>query len=148
MQLRNPGIIIDVPKYLEDLKLQVAQMGANVTILTFNNKEEIIKLPYNTIVNCTGLSARKLFNDDNIYPVKGHMIYLKNQEGIDYSFSYHDPSLGDKFVSLNPQPDRIIIGGSAEVNKNDTHISPHRCAEILHNISAFFRGAGTLSSKL
>lgn len=37
---------------------------------------DILKLREDTIIACLGLSSKKVFKDENVYGVKGHLIEL------------------------------------------------------------------------
>lgn len=43
--------------------------------------KDIVGLKEGTVVACLGLGCKKLFNDGNIYGVKGHLVELKNTTG-------------------------------------------------------------------
>lgn len=76
MIVYDDGVFIDVEKmmqlmtdYLKKHKVKFVKQKIN----TFSEIKD------NVIINCTGLGAKQLNSDDNVKPVQGHLIMLKNQ---------------------------------------------------------------------
>ena len=57
------------------------------------------------IMNCTGLGAKTLFNDDQLEPVRGQLSVLAPQPGVDY-MTLH----GGRYMF--PRSDGVVLGGT------------------------------------
>ena len=81
----DDGIFIEVAELMQDLtnKLQGKVKFKREKVKNLSKLKEMI------IINCTGLGARELLNDNHLIPVQGHLIMLKNQneEKINYIIS-------------------------------------------------------------
>jgi glycine/D-amino acid oxidase-like deaminating enzyme len=58
-------------------------------------------------MNCTGLGAGKLFNDQELTPVKGQLIFLLPQPEVDYI------SISGELYMF-PRRDGVLLGGTHE----------------------------------
>jgi glycine/D-amino acid oxidase-like deaminating enzyme len=109
-----PTLRIEPSIYLDALVRDVRQAGGAVVIRRFGDRRELLALPAEVIVNCTGLGAGQLFGDEEIMPVKGQLTLLIPQAEVDYStFGSAMPGAGD-FVHMSPRADGIALGGTAE----------------------------------
>ncbi|MCW1914316.1 FAD-binding oxidoreductase [Luteolibacter sp. GHJ8] len=91
-------LLIEPSIYLETLLRDVQGAGGEIEIRRFASAEEILKVPEQTIFNCTGLGARELFKDEELIPVKGQLSFLKPQTEVNYNLllgSYYMFSRGD-----------------------------------------------------
>jgi len=72
----DDGIFIDTVTMMEQLKkfLDGKVVFKQMKIHSFN------EIKSNFIMNCTGLGARVLSSDDEMIPVQGHLLMLKNQD--------------------------------------------------------------------
>lgn len=48
-----------------------------------NSRQEILNFKEEHIVNCLGFSSKKLFGDNNLYGLKGHLLEFANPQGIE-----------------------------------------------------------------
>ena len=81
----------------------------------FATQRDLMALSESLIVNCTGLGARDLFNDDELIPVKGQLTMLVPQPGVNYATSGGVPGRGGGgFVHMMPRRDGIALGGTSE----------------------------------
>jgi glycine/D-amino acid oxidase-like deaminating enzyme len=104
-------MMIDIPIYLKALLEDFYIGGGKTEVRYFDSFQDITLLPERIIMNCTGLGARKLLNDNELIPVKGQLSILMPQPEIDYS--YVAASEG-KLLYMLPRNDGIILGGTAE----------------------------------
>ena len=86
--------------------------------ISIDNKESLLGLSENIIFNCLGLGSKEVFNDDDLQPVRGQLIYFKAQEGVDYlaGLTLRD---GPIYTCLFPYKDKFILGGSYEVGESE-----------------------------
>lgn len=53
-----------------------------IEIRDFHEAKDLLSLPRPVIVNCTGLGAKALFNDEGMIPIKGQLTILLPEEVI------------------------------------------------------------------
>jgi len=104
-------MMIDIPIYINALLEDFYIRGGKTEVRYFDSIQDIALLPERVIMNCTGLGARKLLNDDELIPVKGQLSILMPQPEIDYSYV---ASSEGKLLYMLPRNDGIILGGTAE----------------------------------
>ncbi|HUK90226.1 MAG TPA: FAD-dependent oxidoreductase, partial [Blastocatellia bacterium] len=95
--------------YLPAVMSDFCVRGGKIAVRSFPNLASILRLPEPVIVNCTGLGAKALFNDDELIPVKGQLSVLLPQPEVDYAVV---SSSSDAYMF--PRTDGIILGGSHE----------------------------------
>ncbi len=112
---RTPSLRIEPAPYLDRLVHDVLYFGGRIVIREFATQRDLMALDESLIVNCTGLGARDLFNDDELIPVKGQLTMLVPQPGIDYATFGGVPGRGGGgFVHMMPRRDGIALGGTSE----------------------------------
>ena len=100
-------LLIDMSIYMNALMRDVTQAGGKIVVREFCCREETLDLPEPVIVNCAGLGARTLFNDEELMPIKGQLVALLPQPEIDYLTISRD----DHLLML-PRRDGILLGGT------------------------------------
>lgn len=85
----------------------------------FFNKSEMLPLTDDIIINCTGLGAKNLLNDDELYPIKGEIIRVTKP---DFDYAVADPS-DNSLTYIIPRKNDCIIGGTAELNNWNMDVS-------------------------
>ena len=70
------------------------------------------------IFNCTGLGARELFNDSELTPVRGQLVFMPPDERVDYITH----GSGQGLLYMFPRADGILLGGTFE--RDATHLEP------------------------
>ncbi|WP_022696016.1 FAD-dependent oxidoreductase [Ponticaulis koreensis] len=137
-QQRSKAMIID-PDYYLDAILQDAQLaGARIVQREFADLSEVMALPEQTIVNCTGLGAGVLFGDEDIFPVRGQLTHLLPQEEIKYS--YVAPT-DNGVLYMFPRKTGIVLGGTSDYREWDRTPNP---AEITRMVEGHAELAGRL----
>ena len=116
-------MFIDPAVYLEAVLRDFRLAGGRVQIRTFASPAEIAALPERIVVNCSGLGARDLFNDQELIPVKGQLTVLQEQPEVDYSW------ITDEELYMFPRRDGILLGGTHEPGVES--LEPNRAAERL-----------------
>jgi len=136
--LRFQSMLVDTSIYMPDLAEKARQKGVKFTQMTFETKEELSKLPQSIIFNCTGLGSRHLFKDESLMPMKGELIELKRQEGLEVMLA--GPMKGGGVdLYLIPLHDKLILGGSYEEGAEDANPNLMLCEEILEHAREFFK---------
>lgn len=130
------SFLIDSAVYLEDLFEKAKVQGVQFTRLSFASKKDLEKLSQKIIFNCTGLGSKSLFGDDKLIPIRGHLIYLKPTDGFDSMVA--GPLRDDLDLYLIPLKDKIVLGGSYEMNIEELEPASEICEKILENARLFF----------
>lgn len=124
---------IDGKIFMEDLFAKVKAKGAVLIQRRFDHLEDILSLQEETIINCTSMGSRELFNDIEFIPVRGQMIYFKNDVEMDCLLYQNVPNSKTLWVSIYPWKDRLILGGIYEHGEEEAIIVPEVLDKILKN---------------
>ncbi|HEY6391467.1 MAG TPA: FAD-dependent oxidoreductase [Bryobacteraceae bacterium] len=119
--------------YLESMVREFRIGGGTILIQEMRDLRDVLALPQSVIVNCTGLGAKALFNDQELTPIKGQLTVLLPQPEIEYATE--PPGL-----YMFPRRDGILLGGTHE--RGNWDMQPNREAEarIVAGHAAVFRG--------
>lgn len=104
---RFTTMLIEPPVYLTAVMQDFRIAGGKVEVREFHSASEIAALPEPVVMNCTGLGAGKLFNDPELTPVKGQLIFLLPQPEVDYI------SISGELYMF-PRRDGVLLGGTHE----------------------------------
>jgi len=128
----KPTLFMEGCTYIQHLYEKLLEKGVERTYRTFYYADQLERLPERIVVNCTGLGARDLFDDQELKPIRGQLLYLKPQEGVNYLAT--EKTEGKKvFFSLYPWHDRLIVGGTLEPEKEEYHADNKTRQEMLDN---------------
>ena len=130
---REHAMLIEPAIYLNALRGDFFVAGGKMQVREFASASEIAQLPERLIFNCTGLGARALFNDNELTPVKGQLVFLIPQPEIDYC------TLGPGDIYMFPRRDGILLGGSHDEGVWDLTPDPAVTARILRENDQLFR---------
>jgi len=111
------SMFIEPPVYLEAMMRELRIAGAAIENREFHDAREILELPHNLIVNCTGLGAKTLFQDDELTPIKGQLTILLPQAEVEYA------TLAPELYMF-PRQDGIVLGGTHERGVWDQNPDP------------------------
>jgi D-amino-acid oxidase len=104
---RFATMFIDMPVYLEAVLQDFRLMGGRLVVREFSGLPELLAVDEPVIVNCTGLGARALFQDEELTPIKGQLSVLLPQPEVDYLTLYGG-------LYMFPRRDGILLGGTFE----------------------------------
>ncbi|ANO52054.1 FAD-dependent oxidoreductase [Woeseia oceani] len=125
-------MFIEPPVYLPAIMHDYHAAGGKITIRNFQDKQELLTLDEQVIINCTGLGSRNLFDDQDLIPVKGQLVVLKPQADINYLMI-------KRGIYMFPRQDGVLLGGTFEKNEWSLTPDPAATARILREHAAFFR---------
>lgn len=125
---RQVTMMIEPATFLRRLTEDFHQAGGQFIIRNFASKEEILSLTENVIVNCTGLGAASLFDDKELTPAKGQLVFLPPDPAVDYL------TIGGGSGSLYmfSRSDAIVLGGTFKLGDYSTQPDPAETERILH----------------
>src|SRR3954469_9656494 len=112
----SPQIRIEPSIYLDNLVRDFQLWGGRIVIRKFDTPRELAALTQPIIINCTGLGAKDLFNDQELLPLKGQLTVMAPQSEVNYHTNGGVPpvpgaSLGIHMMARN---DGIILGGTSQ----------------------------------
>jgi len=87
--------------YLNALMRDFRLAGGEIVVRDFPNLAALLTLSEPVIMNCTGLGAKALFGDEELFPIKGQYMILLPQPEVDYGGYY-----------LIPRDDGLLVGGA------------------------------------
>ena len=128
--VRTPNLSIEPSIYLETLVRDFLRYGGRIVIRTFDTPRDLMSLTEPVIVNCTGLGAKKLFNDEELVPVKGQLTFLVPQAEVTYRIS----GAG----GMNPRNDGIVIGNLMDRGNWSLEPDPDVRQRVVENAMQFF----------
>src|SRR5947209_18953021 len=64
---------IDTPIYMQYLMTRFQKLGGLIEQKTISTLSELYR-EHQLIINCAGLEARTIVDDDNLYPIRGQII--------------------------------------------------------------------------
>ena len=129
------SLMIEPATYLPAIIRDHARAGGTIIVREFASIADIATLPERTVVNCTGMGAATLFNDAELYPIKGQLTILAPQPEVDYLAFPPD-------LYMFPRKDGIVLGGTFEHHVST--LEPDLAAEerILAAHAQFFGALG------
>ena len=117
----DPGVLLR--RLTQDFQLA----GGDIVIRNFASTSEVLSLRQPVIFNCTGLGAAELFGDDELTPVKGQLVFLPPDSGIDYmTFGG-----GEGLLYMFPRSDVLLLGGTFKEGDSSTHVEPDETERIV-----------------
>ena len=115
--VRHHGFMIDPEIFLPALIEDIEEEGGHLERRRFETREDIADLAEPHIVNCTGLGAKALFDDDEMIPVKGQLSLIERPEGIDYGYALGRGETD--YCYMFPRRSSLVIGGTKHVGRED-----------------------------
>ncbi len=116
--------VVEMPRYLARLEQIVVAAGASLTIRDVTSVDEAFAVA-DVVVNCTGLGARKLFGDESVYPIRGHVVRVHNPGLARVVIDEHGP---DGTTYVVPRSRDCVLGTTADVGEAELVID-HRTSE-------------------
>jgi D-amino-acid oxidase len=121
--------LVDMPRYLSYLQRRLVGLGVEIEIQsspieTFDKVGHLAPI----VVNCTGLAARRLVEDDLLSGTMGQMVVVANP-GIDRFFQ--DVTESEELTYVMPHEDYVILGGNAAPGSEELTVDPAVIAGIV-----------------
>jgi D-amino-acid oxidase len=129
---RRQTMLIEPAIYLSALLRDFHIGGGRIVVQEFASARELAALRENLIFNCTGLGARTLFDDAELTPIKGQLVFLLPQPEVDYC------TVGPDGNYMFPRHDGILLGGSHESGVETTDNDAATTDRILREHAAVF----------
>jgi D-amino-acid oxidase len=110
---KRSNMIFNIPSYLNFHLNNFIIRGGKLVIKDIKSLEDIDSLTEKVVVNCMGLGAKSIFNDEELTPVSGQLACLVPQTEINYKLA----TKGAYFIT---RKDGIYLGGTGVVGSYDT----------------------------
>ncbi|RDC65326.1 FAD-dependent oxidoreductase [Adhaeribacter pallidiroseus] len=122
--VNQPNMVFNIPAYLRLLTDDFLKFGGKIQVQEFKTLEEVDALWEDCVVNCTGLGAKTLFNDQNLMPISGQLSFLIPQPEINYRLSTPNGY-------IIPRKDGLVLGGNAIRNNWNTTPNPEQTKIVI-----------------
>jgi glycine/D-amino acid oxidase-like deaminating enzyme len=130
---------IDPGTLLRQLTADFHLAGGRIIIRYFENLSNVLSLPEPVIFNCTGLGAAALFNDPNLVPSKGQLVFLPPDPAVDYMTSAGDEQ---GFLHMFPRRDVLLLGGLVRIGDSSRNIETDETERIVQGHIELFDSFG------
>jgi len=122
--------VIEMNLYMPWLLSRFEDLGGVFELKKFNSIEEV---PGEFIVNCTGIGARIISEDETVIPVRGQVIYIEQDPG----FGRFDQQ-PETLTYTIPRRDITVLGGTAQKGDWDSNIREKDTEYILSKCEALW----------
>ena len=127
-QFRAP--VIEMPLYMPWLRSRVEALGGSF-VQSF--VEDLNEVSGEVVVNCVGLGARELCDDEEVRPARGQVIFIDQDPGIG-----HFDQQPETLTYTIPRSDVTVLGGTAQVDDWGMDIRPEDNDLILSKVEALW----------
>ncbi len=128
-----PFVAMD--RYLPHLHARLADTGGHLRPAHLGSTAEAG--PADVVVNCAGLGARDLVGDRSLRPIRGQVVVVDNP-GIIGALMVAGDAAGSIYRIAHP--DLVVLGGTADLDAEDTTVDPAVTAAILASAAALEPG--------
>ena len=125
-------MLIEPAVYLPAVMQDFYVAGGVIKVREFKDRDDILTLEEPVIINCTGLGARDLVDDQDLFPIKGQLSFVLPQSEVNYI------TVGNKGLYMFPRSDGILLGGTFERNEWSLAPSPTETQRITGEHREFF----------
>ena len=98
--------VIEMAHYMPWLRSKFELLGGSIETRKISDFDE---LESELIVNCSGLGAREICRDEEVVPVRGQVVYIKQDPG----FGRYDQR-PESLIYTIPRRDVTVLGGTAQ----------------------------------
>ena len=133
---------IDPGTLLRQLTADFQVAGGKFVIRNFADRSEVLALQEHAIFNCTGLGAAALFDDSDLVPAKGQLVFLPPDPAVDY-MTFGGGDFGEHgFLHMFPRGDVVVLGGTYRVGDSSRNVETSETERIVHEHKALFDAFG------
>jgi glycine/D-amino acid oxidase-like deaminating enzyme len=133
---------IDPGTLLRQLTADFQLAGGNYVIRTFDDLDGVLALAEPVIFNCTGLGAATLFDDPNLVPAKGQLVFLPPDPAVDYMTFGGGFAGEDGFLHMFPRGDVVLLGGIFKLNDSSRNVETGQTERIVEEHRKLFASFG------
>jgi D-amino-acid oxidase len=129
---RFTTMLIEPNTYLPAVMRDFFLRGGKIEVRTFATLRQMHDLTESVVLNCTGLGARALCNDEELIPVRGQLTVLEPQADVNYVYL-------DYGLYMFPRNDGIVLGGTFDRGNWSLAVDPAQQTRILTEHAALYR---------
>lgn len=126
--------LVDMPAHLAYLVDRLQAAGGTIDVSPVKSIAEAETVAP-VVINCTGIGARELVHDTEIYPIRGQHVVVANPGITD--FLEVDTGDSTDLIAIYPHGDDVVLGGTAEphnwtheADRTTTREIVRRCAAV------------------
>ncbi|HET6582705.1 MAG TPA: FAD-dependent oxidoreductase [Nannocystaceae bacterium] len=132
------GIVVDTRRYLVWLQERIAAKGGRIEVREVASLREALA-ERSIVVNCTGLAARELCGDRELFPIRGQIVRVEDPGLVAVML---DERLPGEITYVVPRGDDVVLGGTTEIGDEDLAVRPAATAAILARVRALHPALG------
>ena len=132
--------VITVPKYLPSLKQRVMKAGVTIEEREIDSLDSLLA-EFNLVINCAGLGAKSLAGDPSVFPIRGQVVSVSQNEEVRNSLRVYQKQ--DRLTLILPRQNDIILGGTSQdddwslkVRDSETREIFERCRSLVPELGA------------
>ena len=133
---------IDPGTLLRQLTADFQLAGGKFVIRNFDSRANVLALRETVIFNCTGLGAAALFDDSNLVPAKGQLVYLPPDAAVDYMTFGGGFGGEDGFLHMFPRGDVLLLGGFFKLGDGSRNVEVDETERIVQQHMKLFDSFG------
>lgn len=133
---------IDPGTLLRQLTADFQLAGGKFLIRNFGDRDEVLALRESVIFNCTGLGAAKLFDDQNLLPAKGQLVFLPPDPAVDYMTFGGGAGGKHGFLHMFPRHDVLLLGGIFKMGDYSRNVEPNETERMVQEHRKLFESFG------
>ena len=116
--------------------------GGKYVMQRFENRDEVLALQEPVVFNCTGLGAAALFEDTELVPAKGQLVFLPPDPAIDY-MTFGGGFGGEHgFLHMFPRRDVLLLGGIFKLGDGSRNVEEEETRRIVEEHAKLFASFG------
>lgn len=123
---RSETMMFNIPEFSHMLMSDFYAAGGKLEIREFHHPSQFTELKEKVVINCPGYSARDLWKDNSLVPVRGQNGWLIPQPEVNYGFDYGDVSIVSKSYGILVQ---ALEGGDLK-GYNNSNESVNRAESV------------------
>lgn len=143
---KTRDILIEPSRFMAHLRSQLQARGVPFHNHHFAHIDDVLSLSEPILVNCMSGGSKTLFNDAELFSVRGHLVSFKPEPGCDYFLSQRllvQPEgcpQAHFWVNIYASPERIHIGGVTEKEIEDPQPNPVIVDHLIRHARALIAG--------
>ena len=133
---------IDPGTLLRQLTADFQLAGGKLVIRNLADRAEVLTLQQPVIFNCTGLGAATLFDDPDLVPAKGQLVFLPPDPAVDY-MTFGGGAFGEHgFLHMFPRGDVLLLGGIFKLGDGSRNVEVNETERIVQEHEKLFDAFG------
>ncbi|MEM9336197.1 MAG: FAD-dependent oxidoreductase, partial [Pseudomonadota bacterium] len=135
---RTVTMLIEPSMFLRRVRNDFFIAGGKLVARNFRNLDDVLSLSEATIFNCTGLGAKVLFDDEEMQPAKGQLVFIPPDPAVDYL----SVGGGNGVTYMFSRKGEIVLGGSFKLGDWTAHAETDVTERIIADNKAVFDNFG------